>query len=351
MSGGKTMLGTRFATGFVLALGLSALAGTARAGDTFRLDMPGPGRAPAIAPDSRQDTRTLDQRATDTSADLLAASYRGYHGGFYGGGYRGYHGGYYGGGYRGYYGGGYRGYYGGGYRGYYGGGYRGYYGGGYRGYYGGGYGGGYRGYYGGGYGGYGHHGHYGHYPRYYGSYYPRYYGGYYPSYYGGYYPSYYGGYYPSYYGSGFTFSFSTPIVYSTPSYYLDSSVPLSITTIPQVEGRVIESRVIESSPTTTNPLPPSSTVPPAATMPPADSSAPESRTEPGTYRYDGGPKDPVPMPRIEEPTPTSYDMVIRPARLVSLPEVATPASKSGKWVLPAFGEEARRQPTRTNPGR
>jgi len=105
------MLGIRSATGLVLALGLSALAGTSHAGDTFRLDLPGPGRTPAVTPAPRAaDTHTLDSR-TSTDDDLMTVGYRG---GFYGG-----HRGFYGGGYRGgFYGGGYRGgYYGGGYRG------------------------------------------------------------------------------------------------------------------------------------------------------------------------------------------------------------------------------------------
>jgi len=79
-------------------------------------------------------------------------------------------------------------------------------------------------------------------------------------------------------------------------------------------------------------------------VPPGASALPQPRLDstPGTFPYDGGPKDPVPMPRIEEPSAAApaYDMVIRPARLVSLEE--TPAKKPGKWVFPAYGEESRR---------
>jgi hypothetical protein len=120
------MIGPRTFAGLVAALGLFALAPAARAGDTFRLDMPG-----------QAATTTLNLKGGEDDADLFATRYYrgGFRGGFYGGGYRGF-GGF--GGYRGFYGGvGYRGFYGGGYRGFYGGGYRGFYGGGYRGFYGG----------------------------------------------------------------------------------------------------------------------------------------------------------------------------------------------------------------------
>jgi hypothetical protein len=147
-----------------LAIGLSALAalafvaGTAKAGDTVRLSLPGGDSAP---------THNLGATPADLAADTVATRF--FRGGFIG--HRGF------GGFRGYYGG-YRGFGYGGYRGFGYGGYRGFGYGGYRGF-------GYGGYRGFGYGGY-----YG--PRFYGSYYygPTYYS--YPSYS---YP-YYSGYYP-----------------------------------------------------------------------------------------------------------------------------------------------------------
>jgi len=332
------MLGIRSAAGFVLALGLLALAGTTHAGDTFRLDMPGPGRTPAVTPaPGAADTRTLDT-SSQTDDDLMTVGYRG---GFYGGGHRG---GFYGGGHHG--GGHHGGFYGGGH---YGGGYRGgFYGGGYRGFVGGYYGGGfYRGGYG--YGGY--RGYYGGYPRYgygfgYGSY-PRVYG--YSSYSSYYSPYSYGyGGYCSPYTYSYSSYYSPSVCYSYPSCYVNpcslssaapviSTIPtmppattLNITPTPSVDGQLLE-----STPSTT-PLPSPSS--PGTTVQP----------DAGTFPYDGGPKEITPMPRAEEiPTAArTYDMVIRPARLVSLPETPASASKTGKWTFPAYGEEAKRSSSR-----
>jgi len=286
------MLGTRLAAGLVLALGVSALTSTAHAGDTFRLDMPGPGHTPASVPATNLAPRGAD------SDDVMDVGFRGgFHGGF-----RGYHGGFYGGGYRVGYGGFYRGGYGGFYRGGYGGFYRGGYGGFYRGGFVG-----HRAYYGGyGYGGYGGYG------------------------YGGYG---YGGY------------CSPPVVYS--SYYLNPcSLPSTVTAMaPAVTLKIgpapgVSGPILESAPSLSQPVPPSTMQP----IPSGESALPQPRldTTPGTFPYDGGPKDPVPMPRIEEPPAAApaYDMVIRPAKFVSLTE--TPAKKPGKWVFPAYGEESRR---------
>ena len=113
----------RFAIGLLGLAALAFSAGTATAGDTVRLSLPGGDSAPTV---------NLKANADDLAADTVATHYgRGGYGGYRGGygGYRGGYGGY--GGYRAGYGG-YRAGYGG-----YGGGYRGYYGGGYRGYYGG----------------------------------------------------------------------------------------------------------------------------------------------------------------------------------------------------------------------
>jgi hypothetical protein len=291
------MIGARIAAGLLLTAGLLIPTLSAQAGDTFRLDIPGPAKDSSAQslPDS----------------DVHLAHYRGFHGGFYRGGYGGYRGGYYGG-YRGGYYGGYRGYYGG-YRGYaYYGGYRGYYG--------------YPGYYG------------------YASYYPSYYGGYYSGYYGGGY-----GYAPvyAYYGSS---TFVTPCC-DNPS----PVVSVRITPVPGVVERVIETprTTVPPTPPTTVPPEPGTTVPPTTTppMPPVkDGVPPPMRVIPseGTFPYDGGPRDPVPMPKLEDsPAGTSSSMVIRPDfRVVHYTEgkpLTKPAEK-GKWVYPAYGEEAKRAP-------
>ncbi len=285
----------RIATGLLLATGLFAWSGHARAGDTYRLDMPGP-----------SDTPTLSLKADTNFGDTDTLAVRGYGGGGYRGGYGGYRGGY--GGYRGGYGGyrggygGYRGGYGG-YRGYGYGGYRGYGYGGYRGY---GYGG-YRGY---GYGGYGYRG-YG-----WGGYgYGLGYGGYgYGGYgYGGY--PYYSTYsYPSYY-------------YSTPCYPIGTTLSAPAYAL--------------------NILPSSSSysIQPSTVMPRADDGItplPPSGAE--SYPYDGGPRAPVPMPPAEDSVPSGGPR-IRPSpevtggRVVSL---AIESAKTGKWQYPAYGELPRR---------
>lgn len=192
-----------------------------------------------------------------------------------------------------------------GYGGYGGRGYSGY--GGYRGYYGGvgfGYG---RGYSGGYYGGYGR------------SYYHRpYYAGYNGGYYGGYYPRSY--YYPRAYISA---SFYRPYTgyYSTPSYYYDYYDPYC-----PLNGD--SSYMPYSSPlgTSGNGVPLTQVpwrVPP---MPRSD----------GTFRYDGGPASPVPLPGKVDPAPTSKPVQPAPApntRLVSIPN--QPASG---FAYPAYGQ-------------
>jgi hypothetical protein len=58
-----------------------------------------------------------------------------------------------------------------------------------------------------------------------------------------------------------------------------------------------------------------------------------------TYPYDGGPADPVPMPKApqtEEKKPSAPPMVPLEGRTVSLP--AKPAAKP-KYTYPAYGEE------------
>jgi hypothetical protein len=187
---------------------------------------------------------------------------------------------------------GHRGYWGGGYRGW-GGGYRGYWGGGYRGYWGG---------YGGGYGGWG-----GYYPRYYsyGGYYPRYYGGYYPYSYSYYYPSYSYGYYPGFYWG------------------------CSLDCSPNSAGATT---VLNDKPSAT---PPAYSQP--YQQPSSQPSVPQQSQQNGTYQYDGGPSNPVPMPKTEpRPTTPTQPSVPLEGRVVSLP------SKPGKYVYPAYGEPVTR---------
>jgi hypothetical protein len=266
----------------ILAAGLLAFAaGGARADDdVIRLAIPEaepPALTLSITPDS-EEAETVATRYYGGRGYYGGGGYRGYRGGFYGGGYRGYG---YRAGYRGYYG--YRGY---GYRGY--AGYRaGYYG--YRGY-------GYRGY---GYGGYG-----------YRAFYRPWYG------YG------YGGYgyaaYPSYY-------------YAYPAYSYYACADTSPVIAPITTLAVRPTTVIRAVPT---PAPAENVLPkptPAGPkLPPPD----------GGFEYNGGPREPMPMPPAEEEQVRELPRIPTPVvdRLVSLP--AEP--KTGKWAYPAYGEAPRR---------
>jgi hypothetical protein len=58
---------------------------------------------------------------------------------------------------------------------------------------------------------------------------------------------------------------------------------------------------------------------------------------PGTFPYDGGPKSPVPMPKIEE---TKHNTPHAP-QLIDDVLVSVPG-KSGKWNFPAYGETPKR---------
>jgi len=170
-------------------------------------------------------------------------------------------------------GGGGRGGWGGGWRGGWGGGWRGgYWGrgwGGYRGWYGN------RGWYGAGwYGrGYGWGGWYG-YPGWYG------YGSYYPSYCGYYYPSYYS--YPAY--SSWC---AGPVYYSSPLTYANPGISIAV---PFANIRIQRrTAVVQSEPPVLDTLPAPTPMP----------GTPDN----GTYRYDGDPKNRVPMPRTEPAPP------------------------------------------------
>jgi len=283
------MIGTRFiAAGLALLAGL-ALSPATRAGDTFRLDMSGPAT-----------TSTLDLRDVDT-ADVFDVGYRGYHGGFHGGFGRPYGGGYH----RAYHGGFGRPYYGGGFG-------RPYYAGGF-----------YRPYY-----------------R------PLYYGGFYRPFYGAYYARpYYGGY-GGYYGGDYCYpgvSYYSYSTYSTPLYYNPCSLPSP--------APAVTLRVLPTTPSYQGTIVPG-TVAPGTAVPSEGTIVPGTPTNPGTYPYDGGPKAPVPMPRIEDsPAPPADDngSAIRPAneRLVSLPIPDLSAANvsgtgKGKWAYPAYGEKPQR---------
>jgi hypothetical protein len=136
---------------------------------------------------------------------------------------------------------------------------------------------------------------------------------------GGYYGGY--GYYPSYsYGSSYQpYYYSTPSVYyySTPSYSSDSFLcpsggasgrvlSLSITTAPTTRRRMVE---IVAAPTPVQP-------------------------DDQTFPYDGGPRNPAPMPKAE-PTPDAQPS----AAPLDDHSVSLPAKIASKLVYPAYGEQ------------
>ncbi len=233
----------------------------------------------ASAGDRDTTTMTLGGKGTAAQAATedaeLTHGYRGGYRGGYGGGYGGYRGGYS------------SSYYGGGY-----GGYRGGYGNYHRGGYGGGYGGGY---YGGGYrGGYG-------------------------SYYGGGYGSYYGGYSRPYYGVGVYSSYYSYPTYSVayPTYYNDCGVNLGI-------GGVAGFGAPTVTLGTTNYARPAA--PMAQPVAPGD----------GTFPYDGGPANPVPVPMPDaKPIPSANPSSAATDLPISLKPKVPPVSYKYK----AYGEK------------
>ncbi|MFO0968177.1 MAG: hypothetical protein U0793_21690 [Gemmataceae bacterium] len=195
------------------------------------------------------------------------------------------------------------------------------------------------------YGGYGHYGHgfyggrygfgygYGYrsyYRPYYASYYrPYYYSSYYyPSYYYpySYYPSYYVD--PGYYYGGYYTPCSTTVVATAPTVTLRAGVAPA-TYAPPSYGTPTYGTPTYGTPTYgTRPGP---------LMPPADS--PD-----GTYRYDGGPMAPMPLPSDTPPTvDPARPTLPRDGRFVSLPATKAPIA------YPAYGERTP-APRATEPG-
>jgi hypothetical protein len=153
------------------------------------------------------------------------------------------------------------------------------------------------------------------YPRYYGSYYPGYYGAYYPGYYGSYYPGYYS-YYPGYYGYSYYYPTYYPaITYVSPIGCRPGSqdVPATVLT-PGGQVTTDTYKLPAAAPDRMQPVP-----------------------QDGTYRYDGGPSNPVPLPRTE-PAPAGNarpQTVPLDGRPVSLP----PAVPKKKYEYLAYGEK------------
>ncbi len=222
------------------------------------------------------------------------------------------------------------------------GGHRGYYGG-YRGYYGG-----YRGFYG------GYHGFYG-YPRYgygfygfpgYGlgfSYYsPRFaisIGGF-PSFYG------YGGYgYPRYYSS-YYYGYSAPyyassvVAYPSVSYVYPASYS---TTIYPTVGTTVAAPTTSVTTTTSQSQSTTTTYPGTTIVPATTTVTPQTVPAPmpsgtSSYRYDGGPTAPVPLPAPDQPGTTIPPQKIDPVGGSTALPISRPAAKPA-YKYPAYGEK------------
>lgn len=173
---------------------------------------------------------------------------------------------------------------------------------------------GYRGYYGWG-GGYGYRGYHGGYGSYYGGYRGGYYGGY--SSFSYYRPSYYyGGYRPYYYSS---YYYPTFPVYSTyysygPSLYLG-----------------IGGGLASGAPTVT--LGESFARPPAVTEPAQPMAPPVAPG--GTFPYDGGPINPVPVPKAD---PQAIPPA-NPSNATDLPISVKPKAATTPYKYKAYGEK------------
>jgi hypothetical protein len=179
----------------------------------------------------------------------------------------------------------------------------------------------------------GYHGHYGGYGGYRG-----YYGGHYHSYYRPYYSF---GYYRPYYASRYYYGYS-PYYYS--SYYTEPSVYYYSSPIYCPIG-------LETTPSYGTPSYSAPNYNAPRVMPPADALnyQPDAQTlprQPGTFPYDGGPRLPVPMPRIENPGD------VPPTRLSPTPTVPldgrpvsllAPQTTPVKYTYPAYGELPRKK--------
>ena len=171
-----------------------------------------------------------------------------------------------------------------------------------------------------------------------------YYGGY------GYGRSYYGGYasyrpnygYSSYYRPYYSSYYSRPYYGSQSSYYNRPYVNYSYapTYHYRIAGSEAPIATLRAQANYSEPLPPPQYVPP---MPPASDSN-------GTFRYDGGPRSPIPMPAPGAGTnPANQQRGVVPSdgKLVSLPSetsigmslFAMPTQVASRIEYPAYGDD------------
>jgi hypothetical protein len=141
-----------------------------------------------------------------------------------------------------------------------------------------------------------------------------------------YYRPYYGGYYwpwravafgLSFWPGYYSYYYNPPVIYSPPVYPYTYPAEISVSPVP--------STTILSTPRTLPAAPPLEVAPPPAVRPSPD----------GTYPYDGGPQNPVPLPKKVEPAPTAVPPapVVPGGRVVSLPR------SSGEYAYLGYGEK------------
>ncbi|MFO0878684.1 MAG: hypothetical protein U0840_15190 [Gemmataceae bacterium] len=145
---------------------------------------------------------------------------------------------------------------------------------------------------------------------------------------------------PRFIGPSFSY-YSPPVFYYYPSYtYYGGFFPCSL-------GSVVGDQPVQPSRPRLIEIP--DVQQPVPTQPPPQRN-PEPLRKPapgGTFEYDGGPKNPVPMPGNVEPTPApapSTTITPRKPRIVNELLVSMPVeTKPSRWVYPAYGETSRRE--------
>lgn len=172
-------------------------------------------------------------------------------------------------------------------------------------------------------------------------------GGYYRR---GYYRGGYGYYrYPYRYWPRYSFSigfgYVPPAYYYAPPVYYYSPPPVYIYSTPAYPSPISLGVETYSSPGGAATY--SVTRPGAGAPEQVQPPLPRDGSAPGTFPYDGGPDNPVPMPQADRPGAPRIRMVPLDELRVSLPAqpAQTKDAGKGKYVYPAYGEEPRRTGT------
>jgi hypothetical protein len=176
--------------------------------------------------------------------------------------------------------------------------------------------GGGRGGYGGGRGGYG---------GYRGGFYGGYRGGYYGGYRGGFYG--YGGYYG--YGPIYRSYYYSPVIYTYPSLYYTAPYYTPIVGSTVVTTPTVTLSIGGSRPSGTNLNIAPNAVAPQGPPPSGDQ----------TFPYDGGPRQPIPMPKATDGSPAPSGGAPAPNVPLDGRTVSVPSQKPAKLTYPAYGDQ------------